>query len=229
MQDLSPSYFFDLSNYRHAAIFNLDDYVWKCLDKIETYLKTLPLGKIEVEVPAGCFLIDAHLISIGKGSIVEPGAYIKGPCYLGQNCVVRHGAYIRGNLLAGDNCVIGHDTEIKNSILLNNAHAAHFAYVGDSVLGNNVNLGAGTKCANLKFDNQKITVQCDGNTIATGMRKFGAVIGDNSQTGCNSVTNPGTLLGQDVFCYPTINIGGFIPSQLIIKSDAHLSYHSRQK
>lgn len=223
MKELPAGYFFDLTNYQHASIFDSQEYVWTALNQIETFLKTLPLGKIEADIHPGSFLVDAHLISIGKGSVIEPGAYIKGPCYIGENCVVRHGAYIRGNLITGNNCVIGHDTEIKNSILLNDAHAAHFAYVGDSILGNHVNLGAGTKCANLKFDNKKISVKFEGKSIETGLRKFGAIIGDNSQTGCNTVTNPGTLFGKLVLCYPTINVSGFVPSRSIVKNNAQFS------
>lgn len=218
MQDLTAEYFFQLMKYEHASLFVSGEPVWKALERLEAYLKTLNLGKIEIDIPKNVFLVDAHLISIGSGSIVEPGAYIKGPCVLGKNCTVRHGAYIRGNLVAGDGCVIGHDTEIKHSILLDKAHAAHFAYVGDSILGNNVNLGAGTKCANLKFDSQKISVRVDGRLVDTGLRKFGAIIGDNAQTGCNSVTNPGTLLGQGVLCYPGVNVGGFVPSKSIVKN-----------
>ena len=144
--------------------------------------------------PSRSFLINPELISIGKGTVIEPGAYIKGPCIIGENCTVRHGAYIRGDFIAGNNCVIGHDTEVKNCVMLNDARAGHFAYLGDTVVGNDVNLGAGTKCANLKLDGRPIIVHCEGTRIATGVKKFGAILGDGAQTGCNTVTNPGTLL-----------------------------------
>lgn len=229
MQDLTPGYFFDLSTYRHASLFDLQNYVWSAIERLDTYLLSLELGKIEVPIPQGAHLIDRHLISIGKGSIIEPGAYIKGPCYIGNDCTVRHGAYIRGYLLTGDKCVIGHDTEIKQTILLDGVHAAHFAYVGDSILGNRVNLGAGTKCANLKLDNQTIKISGNGAQIDTGLRKFGAIIGDDTQSGCNSVTNPGTLLGRSVWCYPCLNVGGFVPSNSVIKSQTHLSITSKNK
>lgn len=156
-------------------------------------------------------------ISIGKGTVLEPGVYIKGPCIIGENCTIRHGAYIRGNLITGNGCVIGHDTEIKNSVMLNHAQAAHFAYLGDSILGNRVNLGAGTKCANLKLDHKNIAVRFGERLIETGLKKFGAIIGDDSQTGCNSVTNPGTLFGKQVFCYPCLNVGGFVASKQLIR------------
>jgi NDP-sugar pyrophosphorylase family protein len=174
---------------------------------------------IETNIPEGVFLIDRHLITIEKGSVIEPGAYIKGPCYIGKNCTIRHGAYIRGNLITGDGCVIGHDTEIKNAIFLNQVHAAHFAYVGDSILGNRVNLGAGTKCANLKFDKQAIILNVDGNKIETGLKKFGAVLGDDVQTGCNVVTNPGTILGKGVHCHPLTNVKGVIPAEAIVTNN----------
>lgn len=223
----SPHDFFDLSDYQHSSLFESNEFVWIALNRIEAYLKTMSLGKIEIEIPQGAFLIDPHLISIGKDSVVEPGAYIKGPCYIGRGCTVRHGAYIRGNVVTGDRCVIGHDTEVKNSILLNDMHAAHFAYVGDSILGNKVNLGAGTKCANLKLDNQKIAIHYQNKKIETGLRKLGAIIGDNTQIGCNSVTNPGALIGQNVLCYPCLNVFGVIDSQSIVKGDVVLSIKKR--
>ena len=157
------------------------------------------------------------MISIGQGSVIEPGAYIQGPCVIGKNCIVRHGAYIRGNVLTGDDCLIGHDTEVKQAILFNKARPAHFAYIGDSILGNGVNLGAGVKCANFKLDHSSIQLNISGKLVATGMRKLGALIGDGSQIGCNSVTNPGTLIGQEVRCYPCLTLQGFIPSRSLIK------------
>ncbi|MEI8366551.1 MAG: UDP-N-acetylglucosamine diphosphorylase [Parachlamydiaceae bacterium] len=210
MKELTAPHLFDLSTFRHATIFQGLNYVWEVLAEIETFLNKQKLGTIEGQVLPGAFLVDPHLISIGQGTIVEPGAYIKGPCLIGKNCSIRHGAYIRGNLITGDNCVIGHDSEIKNSLFLDGAHAPHFAYVGDSVLGNRVNLGAGTVCANLRFDRKNVVVHYLGQTIETGRHKFGAIFGDDSQTGCNSVTNPGTIFDKNVYCLPTTNIGGVV-------------------
>ena len=217
MDNTNPDYFFDLSNFKHQSIFDGCDNVWEVLSKISPYLDNLKLGKIDGEISKQAYLINPEKISIGKGTIVEPGAYIKGPCIIGENCTVRHGAYIRGNLIAGDNCVLGHDSEFKNAILFNNAHAAHFAYVGDSILGNSVNLGAGTICANLKLNNGLVSIRVENEKIETNLRKLGAIIGDFSQTGCNSVLNPGTLLGKNVSCYPCSNFGGFIPSEKKVK------------
>lgn len=219
----SSSYFFDLSSYEHASIFGQDLTPWTALSLIKSYLLSLTLGEIKGEVSSGAYLINPELISIGEGTIVEPGAYIQGPCWIGKNCTIRHGAYIRGSVLTGDECVIGHDTEVKNSIFLNQAHAAHFAYVGDSILGNHTNLGAGTKCANFKLDKGTVSICYKGQKIQTGLRKFGAILGDHTQIGCNSVTNPGTLVGQAVRCYPCTNIGGFIPSYSIVKADVKVS------
>ena len=214
---LPSSYFFDLSRYAHASLFGEDIQPWLVLQKLSDYFHSQLLGKIKGTVSPSAYLINPELIAIGEGSIVEPGAYIQGPCILGRDCVVRHGAYIRGNVLAGDQCVIGHDSEVKHAIFLDKAHAAHFAYVGDSILGNEVNLGAGTKCANFKLDQTPVNLLINGKRVPTQMRKLGAIIGDKSQIGCNSVTNPGTLIGQEVRCYPCLNIEGFIPSRSMIK------------
>lgn len=220
MEKFKPEHFFDLSSYSHSLLFQGINEIWEILPRINSYLKSQPLGKIDGEVSPHAYLIDPSTISIGKGTIVEPGAYIKGPCIIGENCVIRHGAYIRGDFICGDHCVIGHDTEVKNAVLLDHAHAAHFAYVGDSILGNYVNLGAGTKCANLKFDNSDIIVFVERRPMATHLRKLGAVIGDHSQLGCNVVTNPGTFISKRVYCYPCVNVNGYIPANSIVKSNA---------
>lgn len=211
------SYFFDLMEFPHTDLFHAFEFPWLVLNQLGDYLRGIPLGKIEGQISLGAHLINSELIYIGKGSVVEPGAYIQGPCWIGKDCVVRHGAYIRGNLIAGDRCVIGHDTEVKNAIFLPGAHAAHFAYVGDTILGRDVNLGAGVKCANFKLDKKPIIVQVEDKHLETQMRKLGAIVGDYSQIGCNSVLNPGTLIGKEVNCYPCINIGGWIPSKSLIK------------
>lgn len=229
MANLHASYFFELSSFTHASLFEQTEFVWGALDLIDSYLKTHSLGKIECDVPQGTFLIHPETISIGEGTVIEQGAYIKGPCVIGKNCTVRHGAYIRGGLIAGDSCVIGHDTEVKNAIFLNGAHAAHFAYVGDSILGSKVNLGAGTKCANLKLDGSEIAIFTNGHRYATKRRKLGAIIGDRTQIGCNAVLNPGTLMGQGVQCFPCLNIGGFIPSNSLIKMESKPLVLSPQK
>jgi bifunctional N-acetylglucosamine-1-phosphate-uridyltransferase/glucosamine-1-phosphate-acetyltransferase GlmU-like protein len=157
-------------------------------------------------------------IRIGKGVAVEAGALVKGPAIIGDGTEVRQGAYLRGNVFAGRNCVLGHTTEVKHSIFLDNAKAGHFAYVGDSIFGRNVNLGAGTKMANLKFVSGTVRIRVDGRAVDTGRRKLGAILGDNVQTGCNSVTNPGTVVGPDSVIAPNTTVmPGCYPGKSIIR------------
>lgn len=224
----TSSYFFDTSRFAHAILFQNDPFPWLALQQLTSYLKSLPLGCLNGTISPQAYLIHPELISIGEGTIIEPGAYIQGPCVIGKRCTVRHGAYVRGNVLTGDHCVIGHTSELKQAILLDHAHAAHFAYVGDSILGNSVNLGAGTKCANFKLDQSEIQLHIDNQHIETHMRKLGAIIGDRSQIGCNAVTSPGTLIGQAVRCYPCLYVDGFIPSYSLIKPAAKPTIYSYQ-
>ena len=165
---------------------------------------------------AGATLFDSN-IYLGKGTVVEPGALIKGPTIIGHNTEIRQGAYIRGNCLIGDRCIVGHATEVKTSIMLDGAKAGHFAYIGDSILGGGVNLGAGTKLANLKIIDVEMKLRIEGKIYKTGLRKLGAILGDRTETGCNSVTSPGTLLGKGSLVYPCVNVpGGFYPGRSII-------------
>jgi acetyltransferase-like isoleucine patch superfamily enzyme len=171
-------------------------------------------------VYAGAVLVDSQ-IHIGKGTVVEPGALIKGPTIIGDHTEVRQGAYLRGSCLIGNRCVVGHTTEVKNAVMLNDAKAGHFAYIGDSILGNDVNLGAGTKLANLKIIDVPVILNIEGTIHKTGLRKFGAILGDNVQTGCNSVTSPGILLGKGALVYPCINVpAGYFPPKSIIDARA---------
>lgn len=218
MDSFISSQFFDLSGFIHSALFSEDEPVWNALKKIEGYLATHSLGKIEGTVHDGAYLLNRERISIGKGTVVEPGAYIVGPCIIGEECQIRHGAYIRGNLVTGNRCVIGHATEVKNSIFLDGAQAGHFAYVGDSILGRHVNLGAGTKCANLRFDKKNVTLHAGDATIDSQLKKFGLICGDGAQTGCNSVTNPGTLMGKGSCLGPCALAHGIIPSGHVAKN-----------
>lgn len=183
-------------------------------------------GKLQVEVDgeilvgasivyAGVSLLD-DAIYIGKNTVLEPGALIKGPTIIGNNNEVRQGAYIRGNVVTGDQCVVGHTTEIKNSIMTYGSKAGHFAYIGDSILGE-VNLGAGTKLANLKIFGSTITVKIDGKPFDTGLRKMGAIIGDKVELGCNTVTSPGTLLAKGVLSYPNASLRGYYAPGSIVK------------
>lgn len=212
-----PEHFFELTHFQHKKLFSNIQWVWQALQRLESYLKQLPLGINNATQQDCAYFVHPELISIGEGTIIEPGAYIRGPCVIGRNCHVRHGAYIRGNVLIGDDCIIGHTTELKHCILLNHARAAHFAFVGDSILGNDVNLGAGVKCANLRLDDQAVQVKEGKALLSTHMRKLGAIVGDSVQLGCNVVVNPGTLIGKRTKCFPSLNIGGTIASDCLVK------------
>jgi len=203
--------FFSLQRYAHKGLWKEGEPIWHPLLFLSRYLKETKLGRIEIKIPEGVFLEKKELISIGEGTVIEPGVLIQGPCIIGKNCTIRHGAYIRGPFVCGDSCHIGHSAELKHSILLDGACATHFVYVGDSILGNAVNLGAGVKCANLRLDRQEVAVQLNGKRVKTGLKKFGALIGDRSQIGCNSVLNPGTFFGMESFSYPLMNLSGFVP------------------
>ena len=162
---------------------------------------------------AGAYLFDDTIL-LGPGTVVEAGALIKGPVVIGGETEVRQGAYIRGNCVVGDGCVVGHTTEIKGSIMLDGAKAGHFAYIGDSILGRDVNLGAGTKLANLKMLPGSISIRSGRQRFDTGRRKLGAILGDRTETGCNSVTSPGTLMGPRSIVYPTVAVpAGFYPTK----------------
>lgn len=157
--------------------------------------------------------------SFGKGVLLESGAFVHGPVVLGDFTEVRQGAYLRGNCLIGKRCVVGHVTEVKHTIFLDDAKAGHFAYLGDSILGNRVNLGAGTKMANLRFVSGNVSVRTPEGVVETGLRKLGAILGDQVQTGCNSVTNPGTLIGRRSFLLPnTTAPSGYHPDNSMIRS-----------
>jgi UDP-N-acetylglucosamine diphosphorylase / glucose-1-phosphate thymidylyltransferase / UDP-N-acetylgalactosamine diphosphorylase / glucosamine-1-phosphate N-acetyltransferase / galactosamine-1-phosphate N-acetyltransferase len=220
---LAPADFFDLTAYAHRELFEDTRviYVWDVLKLLREYLERAIQPEIQGEVMPGAYLTGDRIF-IGAGSVVEPGALVKGPAYIGRNTQVRHGAYVRERVLVGDNCVVGHATEIKDTILLDGAHAAHFAYLGDSILGNHVNLGAGTRLANLKLDNSTVKVRLAGDIYDTGMRKLGAIVGDRVQTGCNTVTNPGTLLAPDCRVYALTSPRGYYPRGTIVRSTARV-------
>jgi len=212
----TPETYFDLTNFEHRAIFDGITNVWEVLPRIAEYLAEHLQPAILGTVHPGAYLVGDDIF-IAEGAIVEPGAYIAGPAIIGAGTVVRHGAYIRGKIIAGRNCIIGHTTEVKNAIFMDDAKAGHFAYVGDSVLGNRVNLGAGTKLANFKLRGTEIRVRHGDAVVPTGLRKFGAILGDDVSLGCNTVCNPGTLLGQGVGSVGVSLIGGVHPAGELIK------------
>lgn len=157
-------------------------------------------------VMPGVILVGDH-IEIGEGALIESGAMIKAPAIIGAYSEVRQGAYVRGEVMSSPGAVIGHATEVKNALFLPGAKAGHFAYVGDSILGREVNLGAGTRLANLKMNPSPYVFKFEGRTFTVERRKFGAIVGDYTETGCNTVINPGTLLATAAKSFPNSTIG----------------------
>lgn len=227
---LSARDFFDLDATQHAALFNDTEFVWDAINNINDYIASLLAGDFapnasDFEVhPSTVIEGDVY---IGEGTTIAPGVYIQGPTVIGKNCEIRQGAYIRGQVLLADKAIVGHTTEMKHSVLLENAHAPHFAYVGDSILGRNTNLGAGTKLSNLPVNSTKdpatgkrntIQLKINGEIYDTGLAKFGAILGDEAQTGCNCVTNPGCVIGARTWVYPLVSLNkGYYPHDSLIK------------
>ncbi|WP_348663468.1 LpxA family transferase [Chlamydia vaughanii] len=166
-------------------------YTWDILALISKKLSSHTFSGIHGTVEKGAFLKNADTIEIAEGAYVESGAYIVGPCIIGPQTEIRHGAYLRGGIITGSNCVIGHCSEVKNAYFGHNAKAGHFAYVGDSVLSAEVNLGAGVRCANFRLDEKTISVSSEEGKIDTQLRKLGAFLGKKVSIGCNTVINPG--------------------------------------
>jgi len=177
---LNPQLFFDLKDFLHQDLFISDKPIWETLKNLRVYFEGLKLGmklgKIECDIPPSVTLVNSDEISIGKGSTVEPGATIEGPCVIGEGCQIRQGAYIRPFVLTGKGCVLGHASELKHCILLNHASAPHFNYVGDSILGNHVNLGAGVICANYRLDHGEVQVEVEGAVSVNVVGKLFIVI-----------------------------------------------------
>lgn len=208
--------FFSVENFAHSSLWRENGYLWDPLLFMEEYLKTFS-HKIEIKIPSNVVLKDPNIISIGKGTIIEEGTLIEGPCIIGENCIIRHGAFLRGNIIIGNSCTVGHGCELKNAVLMDKAVAAHLCYVGDSILGPDVNLSAGVKCANLRLDRMEVTIKIQDKKISTGLKKLGCILGKGVQVGCNSVLNPGTFIGKESAVYPLMNIGGFIASYSLVK------------
>ena len=210
---------FDLTQTEHAALFDGCNYAWEALKKIEPYLATVPRQKTPPRFP-GASIGDRVLI--GAGTVVEPGAMIKGPAIIGKNCQIRHNAYLRENVIIGDGCVVGNASELKNALLFNAAQVPHYNYVGDSILGHQAHLGAGVKISNLKMFPGNIEVELDGVPTDTGLRKFGALLGDHAEAGCNAVLNPGSILGRGAVVYPNVLWRGILPANMIAKNKAEI-------
>jgi NDP-sugar pyrophosphorylase family protein len=210
---------FDLAQTEHAAIFDGCHHAWEALKKIEAYLASVQRQNPPKKFPGAN--IGLRVI-IGDGTVVEPGAMIKGPAIIGKNCEIRHNAYIRENVIVGDDCVVGNASELKNALLFNGVQAPHYNYVGDSILGHKAHLGAGVKISNIKLLPGNVTVELNGVPTDTGLRKFGALMGDRSEVGCNAVLNAGSILGRGAVIYPNVFWRGFLPANNIAKNKAEI-------
>jgi len=208
---------FDLAQTEHAAIFEGCLHAWEALKKIESYLAQVPRQNPPPKFPGAS--IGQHVV-IGEGTLVEPGAMIKGPAIIGKNCQIRHNAYVRENVIVGDHCVVGNASELKNALLFNGAQAPHYNYIGDSILGHKAHLGAGVKISNIRLLPGNVTVELEGVPTDTGLRKFGALVGDGAEVGCNAVLNPGSILGRGALVYPNVFWRGFLPANSIAKNQA---------
>ncbi len=213
-----PSELFDLKQSEHAAIFDGCTYAWDALKKINDYILSSLRPGLHNLCEGRAFI--GEQVFIGEGTVVEDGAMIKGPAIIGKNCQIRHNAYIREDVVIGDNCVIGNSCEFKSSLLFNGAKVPHFSYVGDSIFGFEAHLGAGVKISNVKLMAGNVTVEIDGVPFDTGLHKFGALLGDHTDIGCNSVLNPGSIIGRGSVIYPNTNWRGILPSNMIVKNTA---------
>lgn len=190
------------------------EYPWEVLPKIKDFI--LEIGpKLSKE------LYDevSENVWIAKSAKIYPNNYIAGPTIIGENTEVRPGAFVRGNALVGNNCVVGNSTELKNVILFNNVQVPHYNYVGDSVLGYKSHMGAGSITSNVKSDKSLVIVHNGDEHIETGLKKFGAMLADNVEVGCNSVLNPGTVICKESNVYPTSCVRGVIPEKSIHKNN----------
>ena len=212
----SPADYLDLNENEHAALFDGVTQAWEILPKLTRYLEQHLISALRSKL-IGTPVIGEH-VYIGENTVVEPGSYIKGPAWIGPNCQIRHGAYIRENVIIGAGSVIGNSSEIKNSFLGNGCQVPHFSYVGDSVLGARVHLAAGVIVSNLKLNGDFITLRVGDAVLTTGLRKFGALIGDEAEIGCNAVLNPGSILGRRSLVYPGVSWRGILPANSIAKS-----------
>ena len=188
-------------------------YPWEALPKIKDFI--IELGNnLDTEI----YELKGENIWIAKSAKVMPSAYINGPAIIGENAEIRHCAFIRGNAIVGNNAVVGNSTELKNVILFNNVQVPHYNYVGDSILGYKAHMGAGSITSNVKSDKKLVIVKNGTEAIETGLKKFGAMIGDKVEVGCGSVLNPGSVIGANTNIYPLSSVRGVVPQNSIYKN-----------
>ena len=188
-------------------------YPWEGLDGIKNLILSLGPGLDPEEYDH-----PADGVWVAKTATVAPTAYLGAPCILGPGTEVRHGAFIRGSALVGAGCVVGNSVELRNVILFDNVQVPHYNYVGDSILGYKSHMGAGSITSNVKSDKTLVTVHCGQERMETGRKKFGAILGDFVEVGCNSVLNPGTILGRRTSVYPVSCVRGVVPEDCIVKT-----------
>ncbi len=218
MDALTAEHFFDLDGFSHRALFPPNQPVWAALAYgLTRYLQSWSFWEIRSPLPEGVHLLSGPVF-IAEDVEIEPGVVLRGPVLLDRGCRVRTGAYLRGPVVCGEGAVVGAHSELKNAILLPKAHAPHQNYVGDSILGREVNLGAGTILSNVKNVGGEISIRVGEDRIHTGLKKLGAILGDKCKTGCNTVTNPGVLMGPECVTYPNTTLrSGYYPPRTVIK------------
>ena len=207
----------DLNHTEHRLIFDNVTHAWEALAKISTYLQFRLKPGIYGKLIGKPFISGA--VFIGRGTVIEHGAMIKGPAWIGEGCELRNGAYIRENVVVGDGVVLGNSSEFKNCLIFDEAQIPHFNYVGDSILGYKAHLGAGAILSNVRLDHAPVNVITPEGPLSTGLRKFGAIVGDRAEIGCNSVLSPGSILGRDSIIYPGTSWKGVLPENSIAKTD----------
>ena len=209
--------FLDMSQTSTNNLFKNVYYPWEVLPHIKEYI--VETGK---NLSKDEFDEIKENVWVSKKSSVSPTSYIGGPTIIYENTEVRHCAFIRGSVIIGKNCVIGNSTEVKNAILFNNVQIPHFNYVGDSILGYRAHLGAGSIISNVKSDKSNVSVKYGDKKINTELRKFGAIVGDFVEIGCNAVLNPGTIVGRNSSTYPTSMARGTIRENVIFKNSGKI-------
>ena len=225
-EKFAPAEFIALEHTTHAKLFENQRFIWDALKQIASYLQFRLKPAVLGQLMGKPFI--SNTVFIGSGTIVEQGAVIKGPAWIGERCHIRSGCYVRENVIVGDGVVMGNSCEFKNCIVCDEAQVPHFNYVGDSILGFRANLGAGVILSNVKLDHREISVAIDDGIVPTGLTKFGAIVGDRTEIGCNAVVNPGTVIGRDCIIYPSVNVRGVIPRAHIVKVRQELQTMKRR-
>lgn len=209
---------YDLTQTIAADIFEGVTYPWEVLPAIGSFIK-----KLGEQLEGEEYKRIGEDVWIAKSAKVATTAYIGGPAIIGKEAEIRHGAYIRGNAIVGEGAVVGNSTELKNVILFNKVQVPHYNYVGDSVLGYKAHMGAGAITSNVKSDKTLVTISNQGEKLETGLKKMGAMLGDNVEIGCNSVLNPGTVIGKGSHVYPLSMVRGFVPAGSIYKKQGEVA------